>query len=268
MITCKLVGGLGNQLFQIANCIAYSIRYNESYQIPQDLGDYGKYGIYFRHLPRLTQKFEDFGYMREPTFRYQEIPKKEQICFMGYYQSWKYFWDVREQVFDLIRPGFGLMESVDYSKVEFLGLVSVHVRRGDYVEYKDIHPPVGMEYLKKAIGHFFDLGYYRYTVYSDDIQWCKDNMDPGEIGEGVSFNFMDTSLGDPIKDALFDMYTMSRHEHQIISNSTFSLWAAFLNQNPDKIVVAPSNRNWFGPGAASEYSAEDIMPDDYVRISY
>ncbi len=264
MITCKLVGGLGNQLFQIANCIAYCKRYGFEYQIPQTLGDYKKYAIYMKHLPVLTSKFEDFGYLYEQGFTYREIPKREQVCLIGYFQSWKYFWDQKEEVFAKIREGFSQIELLKIP-YDYTGRVSVHVRRGDYVEYRDIHPPVTLEYIKKAVTYLNDRGYYRYTVYSDDIDWCRENMGE-EFFPGCVFEFVSSTFDDPVKDALFDMYTMSRHDHQIISNSTFSLWAALLNTDPEKIVVAPANGNWFG--ADTEYDAIDIMPDNYIRIAY
>ena len=268
MITTKLMGGMGNTLFQIANCIAYSKRHHFEYQIPQHMDNYKKYPLYFRHFPLLDRGFEKFGLYKEKSFCYNEIPRKEQIVFEGYFQSWKYFWDYREEVFDAIRPGFKRIEEAA-KDFNYISTISIHVRRGDYVEYQDIHPPVTLDYLKQAMGYFIDRGYSHFTVYSDDYEWCKKHIP--DLYPDPKMDIKVTVLGvslhsDPVTDALFDMYTMSRHEHQIISNSTFSLWAAFLNKNPKKIVVAPSNKNWFGPN--TEYDPKDIMPDSFVRIEY
>lgn len=266
MITAKLAGGLGNTLFQIANVIAYATRYNFPYQIPQELYLYNKYPMYFKHLPLLTSRYDDFGTYRETSFTYREIPRREQICFEGYFQSWKYFWDCRQQVFDAILPGFEKVEALAKT-FNYVSTISIHVRRGDYIEYNNIHPPVTLEYITKAMEYFIERGYSNFTVFSDDYEWCYDNLHGLFPDADITVTIMKTILeSDPVTDTLFDLYAMSLHEHQIISNSTFSLWAAFLNPNPKKIVVAPSNKNWFGPN--TEYDAKDIMPDSYVRIEY
>lgn len=268
-ITTKLVGGLGNQLFQIANCIAFSMRHNMAFEIPVELDKgYNKYGTYFNHFPPPVTRVEDFGIYREPSFTYAEIPRKEQICFIGYFQSWKYFDDYKDQVFKMIMEGFTNIFPRDID-LKYDYKIAVHVRRGDYIEYSDEHPPVTMEYLRKAIFHFYNKGYHNFSIYSDDIKWCKENLPKNVffVASQANFSFMESEgLLTDKQRTMLDFYTMSKHAHQIISNSTFSLWAAMLNSNPDKIVICPDESNWFGKNTI--YDAKDILPKDYLRIKY
>lgn len=274
-ITTKLQGGLGNQLFQIANCIAYGLRTGMEFQIPQQM-DGEQYPVYFDHLPKLTLGFENFGYMQETSFNYQPYPKKEQICFIGYYQSWKYFWDFKDQVFELILAGF---DKVFAGNAKFSikpGIVAMHVRRGDYLKYPDIFPFVGQAYISLAIKYFNDRGYNKFNIFSDDIEWCRENIEKNtdHLGDNT-FYFSSNHFGDDQKkNAMADMLLMSMHEHQIISNSTFSLWAAMLNKNINKIIVCPSESNWFGSGVPDlgpayesiAINARDLIPENFVQI--
>lgn len=277
-ITTQLQGGLGNQLFQIANCIAHALRHNMEYMIPREKADHLKRPVCFTHFPPLTIPFNDFGFYRETSFTYKEIPRKEQICFIGYYQSWKYFWDVKEKVFEHIMPGFDVLGLKGMKKTDIVpvGSVAIHIRRGDYLDenFQNIFPSVGMDYIKKAVNFFTKKGYYSFSVYSDDIAWCKEAIrnDP-EFGDR-SFFFMEAKSKDPVKDDLFDFYTMSLHDHQIISNSTYSLWAAMLNTNPDKMIVCPHEDIFFGPQVPDlgdwyekvPLTAIDLLPEDFIRI--
>lgn len=278
-ITTKLVGGLGNQLFQIANCIAYSLRYGQEYQIPQALDTgYNKYAVYFHHLPPLTTDINNFGTYREPeSLAYCEIPKKEQICMIGYFQSWKYFEDRKREVFNIILDGFEKYRQMFEANHTPLRLndAAIHVRRGDYAsDYSDTHPPVTMEYLKKGIYFLYEKGVRVFTIYSDDLNWCRETLPKGcfFVAHDAVFRYSDELLTgrpgkmDETENVLCDFYNMKMHAHQIISNSTFSLWAAMLNDNPDKIVVCPDESNWFGKSAP--YDAKDIIPTNFHRIKY
>ncbi len=276
-ITTKLVGGLGNQLFQIANCIAFSIRHNIAFEIPQVLDPaYKKYAVYFHHFPPLARSFDDFGTYREPSFTYTEIPKREQICFEGYFQSWKYFEDYKKDIFNLIWHGIIKTNYKDsFNRLLLLNnqyhyQVAIHVRRGDYAsEYNTTHPPVSMEYLRKAIYFFYEKGHRSFTVFSDDIHWCKNNLvkDCFIVAPDAKFLFAEPNeTNTENENVLFDFYSIASHSHQIISNSTFSLWAAMINTNPDKIVVCPDESNWFGKDAP--YDAKDIIPTNFHRIKY
>jgi hypothetical protein len=250
-------------MFQIANCIAHAMRYGFEYKIPESTADNKKWPVYFTHFPKLDIDFDHFGTYREQHHGYTPIPRKEQICFDGYFQSYKYWWQYKNQIIDAFAPAFSFVEDkgIDYSNK-----VAIHVRRTDYVELGSMHPPVTIEYLQKAINHFKELGLTSFTIYSDDMRWCKEIFSESFV-PGCEYVFMEVGAGIPEKYALFDLYTMSRHNHQIISNSTFSLFASFMNEHKDKIIVSPHEDNWFGPEYSS-LSTNDILPNDYIRIKF
>jgi hypothetical protein len=126
--------------------------------------------------------------------------------------------------------------------------VSMHIRRGDYVEANDFHPVQNIEYYEKALDMIGD--YQKLLIFSDDIEWCKTNLQFRNI------NFCDGFS--PIED----MMIMSRCSHNIIANSSFSWWAAQLNENEKKKVIAPTK--WFGPKLNLE--TKDIIPETWIKI--
>jgi hypothetical protein len=265
-ITVKLEGRLGNQMFQIANCIAHSIRHGMEYQIPQQTTHPELWPVYFRHFPPLKVSMDNFGYYRELGHGYTPVPRKEQICFMGYFQSYKYFWDKKEQVFQAFEPAFAQFDHI-HQAFNYKGKVAIHVRRGDYVELNTKHPPIGVDYIRKAVMFFYNNGYNLFMVYSDDIAWCKENLaDLFPDNDDIGIGFMDRQINtnDPVTDPLFDLCTMSHFEHQIISNSTFSVWAALLNRNPNKIVVTPALKDWFGPDL-QHLDISEMLPPEWIQ---
>lgn len=265
MITTKLYGRLGNQMFQIANCIAHAVRHQQPYAIPRLTTHPNQWPSYFNHFPVSNIPIIDYAIYREESHAYHPVPRKEQICFDGYFQSYLYFWDQLQIVLDSFAAAF---EFPQLDTINFTGHVSVHVRRGDYVELSAMHPPVTIDYIKKAVHHFANKGYTHFSIYSDDIEWCKQTLTPDllNIGENyLQLIFHEPFKHDPIKNALFDMATMASHEHNIISNSTFSYWAAMMNRNPNKIVVTPALSNWFGP-AYQNLSVKNLLPPGWLQM--
>ncbi len=267
MITTKLYGRVGNQMFQIANCIAHGLRHGMEYQIPNYTGNTKDWPVYFTHFPVLTVSMDDFGTFWEKSHGYTLIPRKEQVCFDGYWQSYKYFEDFKNIVINAFMPAFKkIAERVANTGFDFSDRVSIHVRRGDYLEYETKHPTVNHAYLTKAIDHFLELGLNNFSVFSDDIEWCQQNI-TNEQFPGAIIQHMAHKITDPVEDALYDLYTMSKHHHNIISNSTFSYWGAMLNKNPDKIVLTPSVENWFGP-ENKHLDVSDLLPPEWIQIQY
>lgn len=111
------------------------------------------------------------------------------------------------------------------------GVVSIHQRRTDYLKRPDAFPMVSLNYVRNGIEHFKALGYNNFKVYSDEISWCKQNITSEKFGVNITY-----SEG---KSAIEDLQDMANCENQIIANSTFSAWAAYLNRNPNKIVIRP-----------------------------
>ena len=126
-------------------------------------------------------------------------------------------------------------------------MVSVHVRRGDYTKLQDHHPLCTVEYYEKAMAMFKD---HSFLVFSNDIEWCKENIK----GPRVMYSEEES--------AAKDLQLMASCDHNIIANSSFSWWGAWLNDNQNKKVIAPSN--WFGP--TCDHSSKDIVPETWIRI--
>lgn len=259
MISCYLQGGLGNQMFQIAATIAtaqeygYDAAFNfEKMCLPtckihsSDGGNkYYKENIFSKL--RYSDKIKISKIYYEPSFKYSKIPQEDGLALYGYFQSEKYFKNHDQ----LIRETFDVEDediiNTQYDKlVEESTIVSIHVRRNDYMKLKDYHPACTLEYYKKAISNFGDVNY---MIFSDDIGWCKNN-----------FSFLSKACYVENLTAVESLLLMSRCHHNIIANSSFSWWGAWLNKNKEKEIIAPNN--WFGPKAAHNIS--DLIPGEWI----
>jgi len=127
--------------------------------------------------------------------------------------------------------------------------VSIHVRRGDYTNLQHIHPLQSIEYYENAYNIIDDKS-INVLVFSDDIEWCKNNIK----FENITYIEGETNI--------VDMYIMSLCTHNIIANSSFSWWGAWLNNNKNKKVIAPIN--WFG--SQSNLYTGDIIPKKWIII--
>ena len=251
MVSCTLAGGLGNYLFQIAaaHCVAVknndvsmfdfdsSIRVHRSIKVYQDnILRNVKVG-----MPILKVQYD------EPSFAYNELPYQEGMLLNGYFQSEKYL--NRSLVLDLYSID-DVSKKYIHEKYgnNFDKSVSIHIRRGDYLQRQDRHPVQSIDYYKNAI-EYFDKS-KKFYILSDDIEWCKLHF------KGDQFKFIENE-----KDYI-DLWIMSLCEHNIIANSSFSWWGAWLNQNPNKIVIAP--KNWFGP--KKKLDDKDLVPSRWIKI--
>jgi hypothetical protein len=235
-VFAKQYGRMGNGLFQKAAAIGYAMKHKLRYDLSPK-------------VPIGPQHWE----LKERGHNYQEIPfypdfYHQKIILNGYWQSSRYFDHCREEVL----KAFGY----DWSLKE--GWCSIHVRRGDYLLYPDKHPVVPYDYLKLAVVLIFQqTGCENFHVFSDDIPWCKSVFD----------NCKHNIVYSEGRTAEEDLVLGSCCEHNIISNSTFSWWQAWLNRNPDKIVISPSKDNWFGPGN-SNLCTDDLIPNEWIKIKY
>lgn len=248
MITTKLIGRLGNQIFQIAATIAYAKKHDMPYWVPQFSLAPHIWPTYFFHFPKTPSYPYDYVKYTEPGFEYTEIPFHKHIGLEGYFQSEKYFVDYRKEVMEAFQFPWQMLE----------GFVSIHVRRGDYLQMPEKHPFVGADYLNDAVNFFYTRGYKSFLVSSDDIAWCKQFF-TSDLAEEQQLQFTYSDVTDPIEA----MVLMSCCEHNIIANSSFSWWSAWLNQNPDKIVIAPEL--WFGPGN-SHLNTKDLIPESWMKM--
>lgn len=249
MVTFINVGRMGNFLFQAACAMAYAWKHNLESTLPSSTKDPHGNPIYLQHLvnPNWNPSLASVR-VPEKGFGFQEIPFLEQwrsknIVLDGYWQSEKYFKEYRERIL----AAFG------FDWHEHTGVVSVHVRRGDYLTIKRggmfKHPPVGQQWYEEAMSKFSG---YRFKFFSDDIAWCKATFGPRQ---DCFFSVGNNEVQDLIQG--------SWCEHQICSASTFSWWQAWLNRNAKKRVVIPSH--WITPGWANLYTG-DIVPKTWERF--
>lgn len=166
----------------------------------------------------------------------------------GYFQSYRYLKGYEDE----IRTKFGL-------PVEFIpNTVSVHIRRGDFISYSDKHPVVTEKYLDDAIGYFINKTNFNVlNIYSDDIDWCR--MYALKFGNTVTVNFSENKTPEE------DFKNIMTGEHIITSNSSFSVLAAILAPNPNKIVICP--RNFFGEGN-KHLDTSTLYPHGWIKMNY
>ena len=178
----------------------------------------------------------------------------KHTIYIGYYQSETYFEKYSEAIKSLFGAPLDFIQRIRTEiPVIFQKKVTViNVRRGDYLIYSDYHPVLSADYIHKAT---YLIPTEHYLIASDDIEWCKKNL---SLGDNVTF-----LEGYKSHEQL---WIMSLCHNYIISNSSFSWWAAYLSRYKDKIVIAPET--WFGPrhvGSWREMYCKDwiVMPSYY-----
>lgn len=244
MITCDLRGQLGNQMFIAATVIAHAAKMNTSFAFPKTSGKRGQFPFMFPHLPQEPSRYSCEQFKEKKFGVYEQLPANDNLHLIGYFQSEKYFKYNREEIIDYFNfLRFPIKK----------GVVSIHIRRGDSLKFQNKLPQPTRRYLLEAMNMFKG---YRFYVFSDDIEWCREHF----IGDQFLFS-LET-------DPKNELSKMSACEHNIIVNSTFSWWGAWLNQNPNKIVVAPHKDSWFSKNYESVLSAQDIIPDIWIQVKY
>lgn len=257
MISIRIQGGLGNQMFQWACARNLSIERNcslnidvssfiadrkRSFRLPlfgkiNDALNNGSVSLSNTPVNGMKKIIDDFK-----TFDFPEEP----LYLNGYWQSERFF----DQIKDLIVQDFDL-SSYKYILEKYPiieNTVSIHVRRGDYLTSNGYHPVQPISYYENAlqlIGCWNKL-----FVFSDDIEWCKSNLHFDNIEFIEDTNDFES------------LYLMSLAHDNIIANSSFSWWGAWLNKNPQKRVIAPNL--WFGE--ISEICSDYIVPNTWIKI--
>lgn len=248
MIGALLQGGLGNQMFQIATTTALALRNNDEpcfnfdyCYTPLQGNPANKYKntVFSKICNRNDVIFNSI--YDEPKFSYTKIPYRENLLLRGYFQSYKYFEDFEHEIQNV----FSLPEQ--NVKDKSLNYTSVHIRRGDYIKLSDYHGSCSLQYYKSAME---EMGKTTFLFFSDDIKWVKDNF------KGDNIFYSNHS------EEVTDLTMMSICENNIIANSSFSWWAAYLNKNKNKKVIAPLN--WFGPNGPKD--TQDIIPPSWIQI--
>lgn len=250
------MGGLGNQMFQASHALAQSWKHNrKAIFLPKswtpmqgrDTSTY-KENI-FRKL-EFTNTLDGFTKVHEGPWEFSDInPVVGNTVFEGYFQSGKNFFGYDEKIIDYFGPPTDFIEKIKekYPELEKQNTVSIHIRFGDYKQNPHIHPSVSKEYIDKALSL---VGEYEHLfLFGDDKDWLSKH-----------YKKNNTTLID--EEDYIDLWIMSLCKTNIISNSTFSWWAAFLNKNQNKKVFVPSI--WFGPSGPQNY--KDMYQPEWTKI--
>jgi len=295
MIAVRLMGGLGNQMFQYALARSLAIKNHTNpimdmvffdniaeVDTPREY-ELSCFNIKETFLPaaKRPQENHEANYRgRKGSLRkikhtlmgkawstYQEphhnfdkntLNKSNGAYLIGYWQTEKYFVDIRTELLKdfsfKAKPKPSNQKILD--QIKSSPSISLHVRRGDYVNNKNankFHGTKGTEYYTKAINEIVKRKPANYTlfVFSDDIAWCKKNLKLSYPTVYVTGN----------KKGCEDMRLMMNCTHNIIANSSFSWWAAWLNQSPDKLVVGP--KQWFNDPSVN---TNDVLPSSWIKI--
>jgi len=170
-------------------------------------------------------------------FDYDQVTREDNVFYDGYWQNEKYFMSIRDKVIEAFTfAGFLDEKNVSLAaKLKIKRAVSCHIRRGDYLK-DPIMCVCSSNYYAKAITCInSEVSPEMYCIFSDDIPWCKENI-MGLIGNDKEVVFVDWNKG---KESYRDIQLMSLCHYNIIANSSFSWWGAWLNNNKDKVVLAP-----------------------------
>lgn len=242
MIQPKLWAQLGNQCFMLSAAIAHAKDMNTTWGAPNRTIDPRIWKTYFvTPIPKRST----LHYYKEPRHSYDPLPEHDDLTIEGYFQSEKYFQDAK--------PEIAMALGFKYAPLE---TVSIHVRRGDYLQYPDQFPILPFAYYEESIQQMRALNFDKFRVYSDDIRWCKDAF--SEIARYYPISFSDN------KDPLTDMREIYNSKAIIIANSTFSLFPALLRY-ADFIVAAPAEHRWYGP-SNSHMETFDLMPERFIKL--
>ena len=264
MIYVELNGRIGNYLFQIAaaatlakkNFDEFAVVCHEHYQ----LGEPDNCTIYeyiqqfknnlFRNIAILNSSPAECLHFQQEGYLYKPIKYCNNIYLRGTFQSEKYF----DQ--ELIRELFRIPQSLKdrlfekYGHLLSRGVTSINVRRGDYLNRPHEYNIASMDFFHDAINRIGRNSYF--LVISDDIRWCRKHF------KGPNYFFAEKSTPSE------DLYLQSLCMNNIISNSTFSWWGAWLNESADKAVIVP--KPWYGKSLV-HLGTQDLLPESWIQIS-
>ena len=255
-ITFNLLGGhgqLGNQMFQYS--LLLGLKYKNNYNIIFDpTTKNNSYLFKFFNLKEcIIEPFTATNEYREPYFHFNPdiFNVGNNTNFIGYFQTEKYF----KHCSEVVKNEFKFKDETINEVMDFISeykdknLVSVHIRRGDYLINPHIHPQPSIEYYKKGM-EMLDDGNTIFVFTSDDVKYCMDNFKQDNI---IYSN----------GNLIFDMCLTSLCDNHIITNSTFSWWGSWLGVNQNKKIICP--KVWFGEGN-SHIDTSDIYCDNFIKL--
>jgi hypothetical protein len=252
MIYIVFCDRLGNNLFQFAAALSLSSELTICVPIKEEYEATLKHkDTFFKGFSIINYIPKDVKIYEEPSHQYNQIPfiSHENIILKGYFQSHKYI--NRSKILNQFSIDIGTHDFIKnkYPQILIKEFTSIHVRRGDYLKMLYKHPFSGLEYYKKAIKL---IGEEKNFIFvSDDIVWCKRNFKLKNV------IFVENT------SPIIDLYIQSYCKNNIISNSSFSWWGAYLNNHKNKNVIAPSM--WFG--FKFKVNTKDLLPNSYIIIN-
>ena len=294
VIIVKLIGGLGNQMFQYA--IGKSIALHHNAELKLDLKFFNtnhrdksitkrnfQLCVFNINGPFATDKEVFKLTRRTPVYWLDKIlnrimgcrptyfiekhygfdntisAKHPPVVLEGFWQSEKYFVQFKQEILRTFKFS-SLLNSTSVAfleKIKSVNAVSIHVRRSDYVTVaKNTHTygACSIEYYQEAVALIKrKVSNPVFFVFTDDYEWVRHNL----IAQG-NFILVEGNIGD---NSWMDMCLMSNCKHNIIANSSFSWWGAWLNKNVDKMVIAP--QNWY---KNPDFDTKDIVPQGWIRL--
>lgn len=253
MITTTCVGGTGNILFQISMLLAFSLKHNLEYCVPLEITyphSVGQKQFYSKYL-NYCNKPNTLPLYLEEGFTYKEIPYMDNVCFQGYWQSFRYTKDYREQIINLL----------DIPKTNDTNKIFLHYRLGDYKVLGKFHKIISEEYIAKALTDFYEKGYKDIMVFSDEIEIAKQKFQTNETSSNL-LNLFNWHYSEG-KTEIQDLSLMAACSGGIMSPSSFSYWGAWLG-NQDRLIFYPSE--WFGSEYKLTHSIADLCPPNWQAL--
>ena len=276
MITCNIIGGLGNQLFQIFATISYALKHKQVFYFTYKsmTGNRPMYWDNFLNTLKLFTVVKDknntnITIIHECKY-YTNIPSPYQnMMLTGYYQSENYFKEYYESIRRMIRldaqkEEICMLAMETMNNFNFDNTISMHFRRGDYLLLPEYYKILNYEYYKNSLNYILKE---RKREEKTVLYFCEDfDIDAvidiikqlKEVYPQVEFIRASPDLED-----WQQLLMMSCCQHNIIANSTFSWWGAYFNNNPGKIICTPEQ--WFGPKI--DIKMEDLLPEEWTTIA-
>ncbi len=286
MITCNLMGGLGNQLFQIFTTISYALKETVEYRFLNKLTlggctlRYTFWNSIFRSLrPVLIDSFPEIILVRESNFRYNDFQlarllQTRNVCIHGYFQTYKYFDTQYYTIYNLLK--IDKLKQEVLKKLEYLNnilrikendlsnSVSMHFRLGDYKRFTDVHPIMSSDYYINSLQYIMEKNPPKTVIYfceEEDIQTVENTIGKCK----TRFPSLQFIRVPNVFEDWEQMLLMSECTHHIIANSSFSWWGAYIGFKSiyiNKIICYPSV--WF----ADSTNTDDLFPPEWVKIHY
>lgn len=287
MIITRIQGGLGNQMFQYAIAKSLALKNNDQFKLDdsffstQTLREYqlnqfniiedfaskseiyklrGIEGFRYKIFKKLGFKYSrpsSYVEDKSSTIYQEEIfnLRKDDIYLSGFWQNEKYFSSIKKSIVDDFMPKNKISTTAAkyLEKIKNSNSISLHVRRGDYVQCANAtHGLCDINYYIRALNFMEkNIKDRNIFIFSDDIAWCKKHF----------ALLKDSYFIDETKSEVEDLILMKNCKHNIIANSTFSWWGAWLNQNPDKVIITP--KYWY---ARKDWKNKHPAPSNWERM--